>query len=55
VYAEALDEGETERKTLYVSPQIEDMLGYSRREWTEDPKLWERLLHPEDRERALAD
>lgn len=36
---------------LYVSPQIEKLLGFSAREWLEDPVLWHRQLHPEDRER----
>lgn len=39
---------------LYISPQIEAMLGYSRAEWIADPGLWARLLHPDDRERVLA-
>lgn len=36
---------------LYVSPQIEQMLGYSQKEWLEDPVLWHRQLHPADRDR----
>src|SRR5581483_3336186 len=36
---------------LYVSPQIEALLGFSQREWVEDPVLWYRQLHPEDRPR----
>jgi diguanylate cyclase (GGDEF)-like protein/PAS domain S-box-containing protein len=38
----------------YVSPQVEEVLGYSPKDWREDPELWSKLLHPEDRERALA-
>ena len=37
----------------YVSPQIEDILGYSPEEWMADAGLWAERLHPEDRERAL--
>ena len=37
----------------YVSPQVEEILGYSPEEWTANPDLWAKLLHPEDRERAL--
>jgi diguanylate cyclase (GGDEF)-like protein/PAS domain S-box-containing protein len=37
----------------YVSPQIEEILGYSPEEWMADPGLWVRQLHPDDRERAL--
>lgn len=34
---------------VYVSPQIEALLGYTQREWTSDPVLWFRRLHPADR------
>ena len=44
----ALDEGLNE---LYVSPQIEKLLGFSQKEWLEDPVLWYKQLHPDDRER----
>jgi len=37
----------------YVSPQIEDILGYSPEEWMADAGLWAERLHPEDRERVL--
>ena len=36
---------------LHVSPQIEAMLGFSQKEWLEDPVLWYTCLHPDDRER----
>src|SRR5262249_27507205 len=35
---------------LYVSPQIEHVLGFTQKEWLEDPVLWYRQLHPEDQE-----
>jgi PAS domain S-box-containing protein len=44
----ALEEGDNE---LYVSPQIESLLGFSQREWLEDPILWYRQLHLDDRVR----
>ncbi len=34
----------------YVSPQIESLLGFGVREWLDDPLLWARQLHPDDRE-----
>ncbi|HEX3174033.1 MAG TPA: EAL domain-containing protein [Solirubrobacterales bacterium] len=37
----------------YVSPQIEEILGYTPEEWMADPTLWASQLHPDDRERAL--
>lgn len=44
----ALDEGSNE---IYVSPQIEQLLGFSQKQWVEDPVLWYTRLHPDDRER----
>ena len=37
----------------YVSPQIERMLGFPQKEWTGDPHLWRRLIHPDDLERVV--
>jgi PAS domain S-box-containing protein len=42
----ALDGGSNE---LYVSPQIETLLGFSQQEWLENPVLWHTQLHPDDR------
>jgi diguanylate cyclase (GGDEF)-like protein/PAS domain S-box-containing protein len=39
--------------SLYTSPQIKQMLGYTPQEWHNE-KLWPKRLHPEDRERVLA-
>jgi diguanylate cyclase (GGDEF)-like protein/PAS domain S-box-containing protein len=39
----------------YVSPQIEDLLGFPAQAWVDDPGLWARQLHPDDRERVLAE
>ncbi len=33
---------------LYVSPQIEALLGFSQEQWLQDPFLWYRQLHPDD-------
>jgi PAS domain S-box-containing protein len=53
-YIEALDVDEPEWNMLYVSPQVDALLGYSPEEYMANPKIWEELLHPEDRERVLA-
>jgi PAS domain S-box-containing protein len=37
----------------YVSGQIERMLGYTPEELMGDPTLWERLIHPDDRDRVV--
>jgi PAS domain S-box-containing protein len=51
-YIAALDEAGT---TLYISPQIEAVLGFSPDEWLADPESWVKQLHPDDRERVLAE
>jgi PAS domain S-box-containing protein len=38
--------------TVYVSPQVESVLGYTAEEWLADPHLWEGMIHPDDRERV---
>lgn len=35
----------------YVSPQIENILGFSQEEWLNDPVQWYRQIHPEDKAR----
>jgi PAS domain S-box-containing protein len=42
-------------RTVYASPQVESILGYSPAEWIADPELWEKLLVEEDRQRAVAE
>ncbi len=37
----------------YVSPQTEDLLGFSMQEWLTDPERWVNQLHPKDRDRVL--
>jgi PAS domain S-box-containing protein len=38
---------------LYVSPQIESILGYPVERWLAEPNLWRSILHPDDRDRAI--
>ena len=38
----------------FVSPQIEELLGYTVEEWLAEPTLWEQRLHPEEREEIFA-
>jgi PAS domain-containing protein len=52
VYIDASDEVSS---AIYMSPQCEEMLGYSSDEWISDPDLWVRLLHPEDHYRTLTE
>jgi PAS domain S-box-containing protein len=39
----------------YVSPQVEKVLGYTPEEVMSDPRHWIETMHPEDRERVLAE
>jgi PAS domain S-box-containing protein len=41
-----LGEGQNE---VYVSPHIEALLGFSQKEWLENPFLWYTQMHPDDR------
>jgi len=40
-------------KILYVSPQIETLLGFAPADWCGDAGLWVRQLHPDDRSRII--
>jgi PAS domain S-box-containing protein len=40
---------------VYVSPQVETLLGYPAGEWVTNPKLLHEAVHPDDLERVLAD
>jgi len=44
---------DTTRTLAYISPQIETLLGYSEAKWRVDLQLWQKQLHPDDRERVL--
>jgi PAS domain S-box-containing protein len=52
VFMAYLDRGAGE---AYVSPHIEASLGFSQAEWLEDPVLWYRHIHPEDKLRWSAE
>ena len=48
-YIDPVDDPDT---SLYTSPQIEEMLGYTPEEWQTE-KVWPKRLHPEDETRIL--
>jgi PAS domain S-box-containing protein len=52
VYVDKLDD---KSSPLYISPQIAELMGYSQAEWVADPDLFVNSIHPDDRERVLAD
>ncbi|HXQ37195.1 MAG TPA: PAS domain S-box protein, partial [Anaerolineales bacterium] len=49
VYTDDYHSGET----LYISPYVKTLLGYSPEEWIANPSLCYDIIHPEDRERVL--
>jgi len=51
-YMAAMDERGT---TLYVSPQTETIMGFSVDDYRNDPDIWTKQLHPDDRQRVLAE
>lgn len=48
----SLEEGPSE---IYIGPQIESLLGFTQKEWLDDPVLWFRRMHPDDQERWNAE
>jgi len=50
-----MQEPEGPNRTVYLSPQYEEILGYSTEVLMRDPEHWIRIMHPEDRERVLED
>jgi PAS domain S-box-containing protein len=52
IFMAHLDQGVSR---AYVSPQIEETLGFSQEEWLEDPIRWYRQIHPDDKQRWSAE
>ncbi|MES1247030.1 MAG: PAS domain-containing protein [Actinomycetota bacterium] len=42
-------------RTTYISPYIEKLMGYPVERWLNDEDFWIACLHPDDRERVVAD
>jgi two-component system sensor histidine kinase NreB len=56
VYRNEIDADERAlTRCVYISPRIDDVLGYTPQEWIADPDLWIRVVHPGDREAVLAE
>lgn len=51
VYMVGVDET---RSILYVSPQIEKLMGFTPEEYITTPNLWQSTIHPDDRESVLS-
>jgi PAS domain S-box-containing protein len=44
-----------EANTEYVSPQVKKLLGYSQEDFLKNTILWQKIIHPEDQERVMAE
>jgi diguanylate cyclase (GGDEF)-like protein/PAS domain S-box-containing protein len=51
-YIDAVDEVSS---SLYISAQVETMLGYAPEEWLVDREFFLKILHPDDQERVLVE
>ncbi|HEX7247715.1 MAG TPA: PAS domain-containing protein, partial [Actinomycetota bacterium] len=47
-----LDRPDASMHSVYVSPQIEHIMGVTPQEWIDDPELWLTIIAPEDREQV---
>ena len=52
IYVDAIDDVVTAR---YVSPQYRELTGYTPDERLADPGLWMRIVHPDERDRVIAE
>ncbi len=50
IYLDSVDEFSS---NIYVSAQVEVLLGYTPAEISQNPRLWHEIVHPEDYQRAL--
>jgi PAS domain S-box-containing protein len=50
-----IDAPDAQGGSTYLSPQIEQIVGYAPSEWLADRDLFKKVLHPEDRDRVLAE
>ena len=48
-----LDKADKAETTLYISPRIQEMTGYTPEEWRADPDIWVKCIHPDDLARIL--
>jgi PAS domain S-box-containing protein len=45
---EVPEDDPTDLTPVYISPQLERLLGYAPHEWLADPDLWNQVTHPDD-------
>jgi len=53
IYTQEIDPASGASVTTYISPRDEELTGYTAQEVRDDPELWIKTIHPDDRERVL--
>ncbi len=53
-WTEVIDSGSGQSRYLHIGPQCEEILGYTAEELMAEARHFARMLHPDDRERAMA-
>jgi len=48
-----LDEADENETTIYINPRVEELTGYTPDEWRADPLIWEKGIHPDDKDHVL--
>jgi PAS domain S-box-containing protein/putative nucleotidyltransferase with HDIG domain len=50
-----MDKFNDSQTTQYMSPRLENLLGYKPEEWEAGNHMWENSLHPDDKDRVIAE
>ena len=50
-----IDHTDDHATNVYTSPQVIEMLGWPLADWDADPHLFEKIIHPDDAERVVAE
>jgi PAS domain S-box-containing protein len=55
VWENAVDPETLEQAVIYVSPYVEELLGYTQEEWLENIQNWVSSVYPDDRDRVFTE
>jgi diguanylate cyclase (GGDEF)-like protein/PAS domain S-box-containing protein len=50
-----VDANDLECTPIFMSPQMEKFFGYNQQDWKDHPNLWMEMIHPDDRDRVMAE
>ena len=53
IYSVSFDDDQTDGKVIFVSNQVNEILGYAPEEFLQDSHLWLALIHPDDAEMVV--